>query len=580
MSAAVQGAVMPDTGWKFPGTMVGNRTVAGSDADWTNQDDCKADDGNTADLVLTGAGDISSGLAASNFDFSDVPTGATIDGIEVRIGDYIVDTVGGTPTINAVNLILADGSDGTENKSAEIAAAITSLQTDDAGGALDLWGEALATADVTDVDFGFFVSMGLTSAVTTDFDVDFLQMRVFYHEGLPTRIGFESFLAGNNPPHKSSAGAFYAVQNTNQSLDVFKTTDPTTDSWTVQDDTNNPTAAVDYSRIASFQVGDVIHIASCQDDPNQYKYHTFDMADDTWGTTSEAIQTVSTNQWNWISIVVRANGDVVVAYTGEIERNMGDDKERVDLNIRNGSWGGPIQLDASGDIHYGNPELILGTNDGVHCRYQFTTMTSDPPFIWHNSGGRTLRVADDSLSSQSSVLFSFGGLEFSEANSMKGGVSFDDGGTQRIDFFGSVNTGSETWIMAVHLGTEDGSDDLVVAAENAVQLDPLIETVSRNSSHSVVELHGVFHAIYAHKTANDIYCTRSDDEGVTWDTPVLEVSSNTTLTSANVYVRGADIVMGYVYDDGGEQRYNEKVLSTMLDAFTPKEQRTVRSLLR
>ena len=52
--------------------------------------------------------------------------------------------------------------------------------TDDIGGATDLWSELLSQTDVTDVDFGFFVSMLLGGTVTTEFQVDFMQMKVHY----------------------------------------------------------------------------------------------------------------------------------------------------------------------------------------------------------------------------------------------------------------------------------------------------------------------------------------------------------------------------------------------------------------
>ncbi len=130
---------MPDTGWKFPGTAVGNRTITGSDADWNNINNIKADDNSDADTLISGAGDTTSGLAASNFDFSSIPVGATIDGIEVRVGKYVAPNVSATPHINVCRLILADNSDGTENKEADIADPTTTDQTDEAGGSTDVW---------------------------------------------------------------------------------------------------------------------------------------------------------------------------------------------------------------------------------------------------------------------------------------------------------------------------------------------------------------------------------------------------------------------------------------------------------
>ncbi len=175
---------MADTGFLFPGTAVGNRTISGSDDDWSDPDNIKADDAAIAQVVIGAAGETSSGLSASNFDFSGIPAGSTIDGIEVQVGDYLVDTVAGIPAWDVVKLVLADDSDGSENKLGELATWSTSPKTDQAGGASDKWGETIDLSDVQDVDWGFFVGVrGLISATT--FDIDFMQMKVYYTDATP-----------------------------------------------------------------------------------------------------------------------------------------------------------------------------------------------------------------------------------------------------------------------------------------------------------------------------------------------------------------------------------------------------------
>ena len=171
---------MADTGWIFPGTAVGDRGAG--DADWSNPDNIKIDDGSDASVNLGGGPtEDSRGLAASNFDFSSIPSGATIDGIEVRVEDYLV--AGGGVSVDWSNcrLILADDSDGSENKESELLDPSFSDQTDEAGGASDLWGETITRADVQDVDFGFFVGVTLVAGTPTT-HVDSMQMKVFYTE--------------------------------------------------------------------------------------------------------------------------------------------------------------------------------------------------------------------------------------------------------------------------------------------------------------------------------------------------------------------------------------------------------------
>jgi len=170
-----------NTGWKFPGTAVGNRAISGGVA-WATPDNIKADDSSRADFVSgESPPDYDSlGLAATNFDFSSIPAGATIDGVEVRCEGYSGTT--GLFTWTTLRLVLADDSDGSENKFADLAAP-NGLQTDEAGGYNDLWSEGTITrADVQDSDFGFFV--GLNDAMgDRTFGIDSMQMRVFYTEG-------------------------------------------------------------------------------------------------------------------------------------------------------------------------------------------------------------------------------------------------------------------------------------------------------------------------------------------------------------------------------------------------------------
>lgn len=189
-----------NTGWQFPGTVIGDRRVPlregspqfiqGSpspDYDWINPSNALADDGSDATATYDGpmAG-ASRGLAATNFTFGSpdslLPTNAQVDGIEIRVGDY--NASGIAQAWNKVRLILTGSppGDGTEDKSVELGSIGIPRQTDEAGGATDLWSETITRADVINPDFGFFVAVlnGLPGSV----NVDYLQMRVFYHEAL------------------------------------------------------------------------------------------------------------------------------------------------------------------------------------------------------------------------------------------------------------------------------------------------------------------------------------------------------------------------------------------------------------
>lgn len=162
---------MADTGWKFPGSTVGDRAITDGVSAWADHARITADNDLTTSCTLTFNSGL--GLAGTNYDFSVIPAGATIDGIEVRIGDYTAANV----ITEVLRLILADDSDGSENKNAALAAWSAGGQTDEVGGFSDLWSETITRADVQDVDFGAFIG---TAGDFTFSAIDFMQMRVFY----------------------------------------------------------------------------------------------------------------------------------------------------------------------------------------------------------------------------------------------------------------------------------------------------------------------------------------------------------------------------------------------------------------
>ncbi len=171
---------MADTGFVFPGTAVGNRNTGGSeDFDWVNFNDIKADDSNDADSDGTEIdSDLSSGLAASNFDFSSIPAGSAIDGIEVEVGDYFV--TGGTNWGWSLGrLILADDTNGSGSRHFDLTDWTGTAQTDQMGGASILWSETPSTADVQDVDWGVFVRVQAFDATNLG-HVGYMKMKVYY----------------------------------------------------------------------------------------------------------------------------------------------------------------------------------------------------------------------------------------------------------------------------------------------------------------------------------------------------------------------------------------------------------------
>jgi hypothetical protein len=171
---------MPDTGWKLPGTAVGNRASGGS-YDWSNPSYITTDDTSYASFFIPVATGFTRGLAGTNYDFSAIPAGSTIDGIECWVGDYYMTNSLTTYGWTEGSLILADDSDGSVSKHAELNTFSTLIQSDVMGGASELWSETITRGDVTDVDWGFFVrAFGSRVDPGQYIYVDYLRMKVYY----------------------------------------------------------------------------------------------------------------------------------------------------------------------------------------------------------------------------------------------------------------------------------------------------------------------------------------------------------------------------------------------------------------
>ena len=345
-------------------------------------------------------------------------------------------------------------------------------------------------------------------------------------------------------------------------LDVYKASDPA-DSWAIQDSTNNPTevAGRTYDVCSVTQDGDLLHIATMTSFVN-LSYHTFDMSSDAWGVVNENVDTLTNNPtFPYCSIVVRSDGDVVAVYSGDTDQNMGGKKERVDYNVRTtGTWGGPVALGVDADVHDGNPNCVLGTNDFVHCVWQHTANTTDPPTAWTDTHGRSIDPADDSASTvdintadTSSALLGYPNV-----------VSYDDGGTQRIIVSGFITEGG---LLETAQATEDGNDEILLTPTGVTEPFTL-EPAFINGEVGIVTfvaLSADIHCLYSGDGVagvdQDLWYITSTDEGGSWSSPTEEIDAITVnFISANIYVRGSDTVMAYVYDDAGVQKYNEKVL--------------------
>lgn len=169
---------MADTGWVIAGTGANDNsygTVA-----WSSPGNITADDGVNASSNLDAFGnDPSNYLKATNFGHA-IPTGATIDGIEVRY--QAAEFTGDQVQEDRVRLVDESGTIGSTDRSD--GQSFTDLFVNyDKGGASDLWGDTWTESDIEDTDFGFVLATSVESGFFGMNMVDAMWTKIYYTEG-------------------------------------------------------------------------------------------------------------------------------------------------------------------------------------------------------------------------------------------------------------------------------------------------------------------------------------------------------------------------------------------------------------
>jgi len=175
---------MAVTSFKYAGTAA-NADRDGKPA-WNNPDYAKTGDMISADCSID-KNDYSDWLRLTNFGFSssDIPTGSTINGIEVEIWRR-APTPTSTISDSAIYLRKSTGQTG-DNKASGDAWLLADITGKTYGGSTDMWGTSLTQSDITSSTFGIDLSAyysGALSATATAL-VYYIRIRVYYTEGPP-----------------------------------------------------------------------------------------------------------------------------------------------------------------------------------------------------------------------------------------------------------------------------------------------------------------------------------------------------------------------------------------------------------
>ena len=575
---------MPDTGWVLTGTCT-NFTMPGSTgANWVNLSNATVIDSNYAHVNQTAIGDTNA-IRASNFDFSGIPTGAHIDGIEI-----LMDGLHRTGVIASIDFTNIVNPDGTRNiYDITIDPANTSITPTDTtgGGSNDRLSTALTVADVQDTDFGFLTNVTTSTTSTIEMRIESMQMRITYHEGFPAPIGSAEQMGGGKKGPFLYNGYVYALvtrttPGTNeQALQIARTQTPEKGNWVVLDTGTTSEMTITSPTLlyadafAAQVINNLLHIVRISSDGlgSRIHYRRFNLSTNTWVTTAD-------ETWiNNVDILAPAvdihcisASDIYVVYSGEVDRVMGGDKLRVDYAHWNGTaWTTGQALDNAGDVHYGSPVVCEGNGaDDVHFAWLRQTSTAnDPPNDWADVQGRT-HLGSGGLNG------TWDTFTFSSITAGGIGVSLRaltrDAGTIRA--YLAENTSGDLGFV---LGTETGANNVIDFTSDAQDTDTI--SIDTNARSIIVEDQWVFDAIYDPITSkyymvhsdpatDDLYYRESVD-GTSWNASVeiLDGVTRCDDISINVYTRGIDTVLAVLYTDNEVTFYTEHVVQAGILPF-------------
>lgn len=175
---------MAVTAYKFPATIADDTTVG--TVGWANHANAGADDTSEAAWEQSSGSPVGYYLKGTNFGFTtaDVPSGATIDGLEAEVRRREQSTTDNISD-NSVKYVDAGTITGNEKAAAgewTQATGESSAGNATYGGAADLWGATISDSDARASTSGLAFSPKATSGTTPDGYVDYMKIRYYYTE--------------------------------------------------------------------------------------------------------------------------------------------------------------------------------------------------------------------------------------------------------------------------------------------------------------------------------------------------------------------------------------------------------------
>lgn len=361
-------------------------------------------------------------------------------------------------------------------------------------------------------------------------------------------------------PFISTAGNVYyfgrGTTNTGNATPM-KASDPTSafTAQTVKLMSSGATTAAE--AMATFQVGQVIHVAT-QISTGQVFYNFYTMDTDTWGlTTSETAGIANTSGFapiagsTFVSLVVRSDGTVVFAFSGGVTAMSGTFNTCY-YRIRTGvnTYGTATKFDNAGSVNWFGGPAVLGASDRVH--FFFTDVTN------LDSYHRTLSAANALQTFPTSLDNNTAGQMWAQ------GTSYVSGGTTKVRAtYRGLVTGSHNPAKA---GLLDSADAPTATSSTITDGTATPAGINNQSIVSLAADGTTLHALWSDSATSDLmHDSNANDAG--WGTDTNEFTGTINRCTSNVYTRLGTKYLAMVLDDGGTIKYAEITLTAAVAAI-------------
>lgn len=181
---------MANTGLVIAGS--GANDASAGDVAWTTPGNVTASDNSRAQAINIDSGQTSQYLKATGFDFSAIPAGSTIDGIQVRVERS--EKYGNNNSVDHTIQLLKAGSRVGTNKADTVTNWPTTDTNADYGGSTDLWGTTWTLAQIQASNFGVSIRFGPPTSKNHEAYVDAVWIKVWYT--VPTGASMQAIFIG------------------------------------------------------------------------------------------------------------------------------------------------------------------------------------------------------------------------------------------------------------------------------------------------------------------------------------------------------------------------------------------------